>query len=129
MHPNINSNCHGNFDIFYISHNNDNGGNKSINLHFFSQQLQWIRPEELLVGKIIDNGILFLARIIVFLHQNKRSNGPILTLFESLVVVSLIAIALGMTERNHKEAIIECMLAHSLPADLSPCKFCNLVSF
>jgi hypothetical protein len=37
----------------------------------------------------------------------------------------LLAIALGMRERNHKEATIDCLLAHLSPADLSPCKYCN----
>jgi hypothetical protein len=56
------------------------------------------------------------------LHQNQLCDGPILTLFESLVVFLLIhAIALGMTERNDQEAIGH-LLAHLLPADLSPCK-------
>jgi hypothetical protein len=63
--------------------------------------LQWHSDEELLVGKITDNGIL-LARMIIFLHQNQLCNGPILTLFESLVVFLLMAIVL-MTEQNHKK--------------------------
>jgi hypothetical protein len=54
------------------------------------------------------------------LHQNQLCNGPILTLFESLVVFLLIAIALGMTERNDQEAI-DHLLTHLLLADLSPC--------
>jgi hypothetical protein len=55
------------------------------------------------------------------LHQNQLCNGPILTLFESLVVFLLIAIALGMTERNDQEAI-DHLLTHLLLVDLSPCK-------
>jgi hypothetical protein len=41
--------------------------------------------ENLLVGKIIDNGIL-LARMIL-LHQNQLCNGPVLTLSQSCFVV------------------------------------------
>jgi hypothetical protein len=80
--------------------------------------LQWHSDEELLVGKIIDNGILLASWMIVFLHQNQLCNhGPILTLFESLVVFLLMAIVLGMTERNHKkEATIDHLLAHLSPA-------------
>jgi hypothetical protein len=39
---------------------------------------------------------------LCLLHQNQLCNGPILTLFESLVVFLLMAIVL-MTERNHKK--------------------------
>jgi hypothetical protein len=78
--------------------------------------LQWHSDEELLVGKIIGNGIL-LAWMIVFLHQNQLCNGPILILFKSLVVFLLMANVLGMTERNHKKkATIDHLLAHLSPA-------------
>jgi len=53
------------------------------------------------VRKDLDSGIL-LAQMILLLHQNQLCNGPILTLFESLVVFLLMAIVL-MTERNHKK--------------------------
>jgi hypothetical protein len=52
------------------------------------------------VGKISENGIL-LAPMNHILHSNQLCNRPILTLFESLIVFLSIAIALGMTERNH----------------------------
>jgi hypothetical protein len=74
----------GDFDIFHISHNNDNGGNESM-CTYLANSCNGIWPEDLLEGKIIDNGIL-LARMIRLLHQNQLCNGPILALFESLVV-------------------------------------------
>jgi hypothetical protein len=46
----------GDFDIFYISHNNDNGGNETI-CTYLANRCNGIRPEDLLVGKISDNGI------------------------------------------------------------------------
>jgi hypothetical protein len=68
----------GDFDIFYISHNNDNGGNESICTHL-ANSCNGIRPEDLLVGKvIIDNGML-LARMMRLLHQNLLCNGPTLS--------------------------------------------------
>jgi hypothetical protein len=44
LHTNNKRIGYGDFDIFCISHNNDNGGNESINLHLFSQQLQQEHP-------------------------------------------------------------------------------------
>ena len=58
------------------------------------------------MGKIIDNGNSRNNWMkFRLLYQNQLFNGPILTLFESLVVFLLIAIALGMTEQNDQEAI------------------------
>jgi hypothetical protein len=74
------------FDIFYISHNDDNGGNDSI-CTYLANSCNGIRPKDILMGKvIIDNGIL-LARMMRLLHQNPLCNGPILTpLFKSLFI-------------------------------------------
>jgi hypothetical protein len=58
---------------FYISHNNDNGD------LFFQQLQQEHSDEELVVGKISDNGIQ-LAWMIRLLHQNQLCNEPMLTL-------------------------------------------------
>jgi hypothetical protein len=67
------------------------------------------------VGKIIDSGILLARKIL--LNQNQLCNGPNLTLFESLIVFLLMAIVLGMTDRNHKEeATIEHLLSLTLVA-------------
>jgi hypothetical protein len=50
----------GDFDIFYISHNHDNGGNEPIYTYYLADSCNrsiWL--EDLLVGKIIiDNSIL-----------------------------------------------------------------------
>jgi hypothetical protein len=75
------------FGFFYISHNDDNGGNDSICTWYLANSCNGIWPEDLLMGKvIIDNGIL-LARMMRLLHQNPLCNGPILTpLFESLFI-------------------------------------------
>jgi hypothetical protein len=94
-----NSIDNGDLDMFYISHNNDNGGNESI-CTYLANSCNGNLPEDLLVGKISDNGIL-LAWMIHLLHQNQLCNGPILTVFKSLFVFLLIDIALGMTEQNH----------------------------
>jgi hypothetical protein len=84
LHPNNKRIGHGNFDIFCLSHNNDNGGNESICTYLANSCSGSIRREDLLVGNIIDNGILLARKIL--LHQNQLCNAPILTLFESLVV-------------------------------------------
>jgi hypothetical protein len=55
LHPNFNSIYNGDFDIFYISHNNDNGGNGIIYTYLAYSLSGSIRPEDLLVGKISDN--------------------------------------------------------------------------
>jgi hypothetical protein len=83
QHPNKRID-NGDFDIFYISHNNDNGGNDSI-CTYLANSSNGIRPEDLLVGKIIDNGILFLAPMILLLHQNQLCNRPILDRTESSI--------------------------------------------
>jgi hypothetical protein len=93
----------GDLDTFCISHNNDNGGNESICTYLANSCNRSIQTEDLFVGKIIDNGNSRNDWMkLRLLYQNQLFNGPILTLFESLVVFLLIAIALGMTERNHQ---------------------------
>jgi hypothetical protein len=52
----------GDFNTFHISHNNDNGGNESI-CTYLANRCNGIRPEDVSVGKIIDNSIL-LAQMI-----------------------------------------------------------------
>jgi hypothetical protein len=57
QHPNFNSIDNGNFDIFYTSHNINNGDNETIYTYFVCSCSWSIRPDEdLPVGKIIDNG-------------------------------------------------------------------------
>jgi hypothetical protein len=96
------------FNTFSISNNNSNGDKESI-CTYLANSCNVIRPDDLFVGKIIDNGIL-LARMIL-LQQNQLCNGHILTRFESLVVFLLIAIALGITERNHPLLLASTLVA------------------
>jgi hypothetical protein len=83
LHPNKGID-NGDFDIFDISHNNVNGGNDSI-CTCLANSSTGIQPEVLLVGKIIDNGILLFARMILLLHQNQLCNRPILDRTESSI--------------------------------------------
>jgi hypothetical protein len=92
LHPNNKRIGHGNFDIFCLSHNNDNGGNESI-CTYLANSCNGIRLDDLLVGNIIDNGILLARKIL--LHQNQLCNAPILTLFESLVVFFIDGLCVG----------------------------------
>jgi hypothetical protein len=64
--------------------------------------------------------------ILLLLHQNQlQLTHP--HPFPIMVVVSLLmAIALGTTERNDQDAS-HCLHAHVSPADLSLCKYSNLL--
>jgi hypothetical protein len=73
------------------------------------------------VGKIADNGISRNDWMkLRLLHQNQlQLTHP--HPFPVMVVFLLMAIVLGMTERNDQEAI-DHLLTHLSSADLSPCK-------
>jgi hypothetical protein len=58
LHPSNKVIGHGDFDTFYISHNIYNVGNAKIFLFLVCSCSGSIRPEDLLMGKIVDNGIL-----------------------------------------------------------------------